>query len=170
MIDETEYDSTPKQTGRGPKNYLGYKGEQYEIIKYLGRKIGQEKTNHYWLAKCECGNEWAINSGNIKLTDRCKSCSSSDNAQKAKYKKAYDGDLYMIAAGPYVKIGSTNNIDVRLRGLQSCNPVECKLVGYWPGMAHLEEQWHKELAHLHVRGEWFLLGKEETPAEQPSAA
>ena len=57
-----------------------------------------------------------------------------------------------------VKIGSSGDVAKRLKNLQRSNHEELELVGHWPKEGGREEAWHKELAHLRVRGEWFDLG------------
>jgi len=64
----------------------------------------------------------------------------------------------MIKCGPYVKIGVTDNIKVRLTSLQSSNPYPIKLIGLWKGEGHREEAWHKALEHCKQTGEWYKLG------------
>jgi hypothetical protein len=75
-----------------------------------------------------------------------------------KYKQNSGNDLYMIRCGPYVKIGVTDNIQVRLISLQSANPYPIKLVGFWKDEGWREESWHLALQHCHQTGEWFKLG------------
>lgn len=137
-------------------DYLGFRGPRFTVKKHLGRI--KKATNHYWLAECDCGNEFEISSGNIKAQTECRKCSSREKQKAQKYSRNQGGDLYMIAAGPYIKIGTTENIEVRLRTIQSTCPLEIKLVGLWKGMAHLEKSWHEALAHAHERGEWFKIG------------
>jgi hypothetical protein len=64
----------------------------------------------------------------------------------------------MIQCGPYVKIGTTSDIDKRLRKLIPDNPYPVKLVGLWRGEGGREEEWHSALKHLHHQGEWYKIG------------
>jgi len=71
--------------------------------------------------------------------------------------------LYLIAAGPYVKIGVSSNIPDRLTILQVGSPVELELlfsVEVREAYA-LERYFHGEFSSQSVRGEWFTLTSED---------
>lgn len=67
-------------------------------------------------------------------------------------------DLYFIKQGNYVKIGVTNDIDRRLKDLQSSNPNPLELLYSGIGEGKDEQLWHNVFAHRHHRGEWFKFG------------
>ena len=53
------------------------------------------------------------------------------------------------------KVGISKNVKARLRGIQSSNPNELKLLGTIEGNEEREEQIHFKLWEYHIRGEWF---------------
>lgn len=61
----------------------------------------------------------------------------------------------LIPNGLY-KIGSTSNVERRLRHIRNASPVEMELVGTIPGDRTLERRIHASLLSSHVRCEWFL--------------
>lgn len=62
--------------------------------------------------------------------------------------------VYVAGFGPYVKIGITINVDVRLAGLQTPEPV--KLYALLEGWAKEEKAFHQRFAEYRLQGEWFL--------------
>ncbi|HEY1956720.1 MAG TPA: GIY-YIG nuclease family protein [Polyangiaceae bacterium] len=56
--------------------------------------------------------------------------------------------------GP-IKIGHGRCPDRRLRGCQSGNPRELRLLGYRPGYRRDERTLHLRFKRLRIRGEWF---------------
>lgn len=65
--------------------------------------------------------------------------------------------LYVIRCGDYVKIGVTNDVDKRLKQLQTGNPSQLVLeyveARYKPEKA---EKWlHQVFQHKRINGEWF---------------
>lgn len=63
--------------------------------------------------------------------------------------------VYFVECGEYLKIGLTNDLQGRMRGLQVGNPTKIKLVGWLSGGRMLEGGLHRRFAHLHCSGEWF---------------
>lgn len=65
--------------------------------------------------------------------------------------------IYFITDGVYVKIGVATNLDKRLKGLQTGNPRELKILysffTEWPYV--VEAKLHKKYKHKHIRCEWF---------------
>jgi len=61
--------------------------------------------------------------------------------------------VYVVGFGPYVKIGITINVDVRLAGLQTPEPV--KLYALLEGWAKEERALHQRFVEYRLRGEWF---------------
>lgn len=68
-------------------------------------------------------------------------------------------DLYFIrekGADGYVKIGRTDNVQSRLKQLQSGNARRLELVRVLPGQGPTEEVWHALFANDRIKGgEWF---------------
>lgn len=67
--------------------------------------------------------------------------------------------IYVIASGPYMKIGITRDLKKRIKGVECHNPHEVRLICYRRVPAHYarraEMQIHAELAAHQHRGEWF---------------
>jgi len=67
--------------------------------------------------------------------------------------------IYVIEAGPDgpLKIGSTVNVEQRMKDLQTGNHEELTIVMSFEGGATLEHQIHKDLKDYQIRksGEWF---------------
>lgn len=115
--------------------------------------------NAYWKCKCVCGTITNVMASSLRtgISTQCKSCHGRQQQRTLKYRQGRGKDLYMIRCGPYIKVGVTDNIEVRLRSIQASNPIPVELIGFWKNEGWREEMWHKELEDLHVRGEWFLL-------------
>tara|TARA_Y100000361_G_C11161446_1_gene347661 strand:- start:6437 stop:6835 length:399 start_codon:yes stop_codon:yes gene_type:complete len=69
--------------------------------------------------------------------------------------------VYMITDGSYIKIGKANDIDRRIRELQTGNPKKLEILHVFEcdeGEANtLEKQIHSDFACLRVHGEWFSM-------------
>jgi T5orf172 domain len=55
----------------------------------------------------------------------------------------------------YIKIGSAENVEKRLKGLQVGNPDKLKILHKTSGGQNLELFLHKKFKEYHIRGEWF---------------
>lgn len=62
--------------------------------------------------------------------------------------------VYVVGFGPYVKIGITSNLNVRLAGLQTPEPVS--VYGLLSGWLREELALHERFAEYRMQGEWFL--------------
>lgn len=74
------------------------------------------------------------------------------------------GTVYVVAFSGYHKIGRTNNLDRRLKGLLPVAfPVQPALRYSFdvPNAAMVERGLHAHFASQRVRGEWFLLTEDE---------
>ena len=60
-----------------------------------------------------------------------------------------------IKCGDYVKIGVSNDVQRRLKDLQSSNPFNIELLYLGENEGCDEEMWHNIYNHRHHRGEWF---------------
>lgn len=69
------------------------------------------------------------------------------------------GHVYLLEAGTGgpVKIGHTRMLKERMEKLQTGNPVELKLIGFFYGGAREERALHARYAAWRLRGEWFLI-------------
>lgn len=70
------------------------------------------------------------------------------------YKTPPRKGVYVIGFGPYVKIGMTTNVDLRMTNLQTPEPV--KLFALIDGWRREELELHKRFAEYRLQGEWFL--------------
>jgi hypothetical protein len=69
-----------------------------------------------------------------------------------------DGVVYFLDCGSMTKIGHTyQQIDRRIKGIETHNPFELTLWGLLPGGVQHEASWHTAFARFRHRGEWFLL-------------
>lgn len=64
--------------------------------------------------------------------------------------------IYFVLCNQYVKIGTTDNMTNRIQSLQSSSPYKLEVLKIMDAPDEYEKQLHKEFAHLHIRGEWFL--------------
>lgn len=96
----------------------------------------------------------------------CKDCVLESQNSKIKIKKqskARPHYIYYITDGEHVKIGCSNNPLKRLKGLQTSNPRELKIiktvmVAYYGHLAKASEtKLHEYYKKYRVRGEWFTL-------------
>lgn len=69
--------------------------------------------------------------------------------------KKGDRVVYFIAQGPYVKIGTTNDFERRLKQLRFWSPVQFTVLGIAHGGFALERQIMRRFAASRVHGEWF---------------
>lgn len=72
------------------------------------------------------------------------------------------GVIYFVQAGPggSIKIGTTSDLDRRLRELQTGNPVSLILLGTIPGSREEEHVVQSMFKHLQMEGEWFRPGED----------
>lgn len=83
-----------------------------------------------------------------------------------------EGLVYVIgpAESSVVKIGTTVNVDARLRGMQTSNPL--LLIARWTcrGNVELENFLHRRFDGIRMKGEWFDFGDADPIAEVSAAA
>ena len=116
--------------------------------------------NALWHAECTvCGHQSVVQ-WSARTKSGCKACHGRKQVRHVQYRRQQEKphDLYMLKCGPYIKVGVTNNIKIRLAGIQSANPYPVELVGLWEGEGWREEEWHNALKDAHHNGEWFKLG------------
>jgi hypothetical protein len=70
------------------------------------------------------------------------------------------GNVYLIreTLSRLVKIGYSDNVTKRHKGLQTSNPNQLELLGHMPGDRDLEDALHERFKKRRVRGEWFDFG------------
>lgn len=82
----------------------------------------------------------------------------SDNGYKGR-----NGFIYIIKADKYVKIGVADDINYRLRQIQSTCPIRLEIINFWKinNTYHYEKFLHKRYKQYRVHGEWFALPADE---------
>lgn len=98
-----------------------------------------------------------LTSGQIKLA---KSLVTPKQVKPSESKKYY---VYVISDGSNIKIGMSNNVEARLKNLQTSNSSELLVVWkYYTGRcskeaAKVEKMLHRACKEHHIRGEWFKM-------------
>ena len=67
------------------------------------------------------------------------------------------GFVCFIAAGPFVKVGYSENPNARIKSIQTSNPYDVELIGVIRGGLSREAEVLRQLSHAHHRREWFHL-------------
>ena len=65
--------------------------------------------------------------------------------------------VYFVRADGRVKIGKANNVDKRLRDLQTSAPHELELLAVARGGLAEEAAYHRRFVQDRLHGEWFTL-------------
>ena len=63
--------------------------------------------------------------------------------------------IYFISQREFIKIGFSDDVDQRIKELQTASPLELKLVGTMPGAFQTECELHKIFESYRKNGEWF---------------
>lgn len=107
-----------------------------------------------WVCECYCGTVKELISHNLRfIAHQCKSCASKERNRKQVSSVARD--LYLIKCGDYVKIGSTANLQQRIKDLQVYNPYKIEVLGYWKDFGWMEPSFHTVFDSSRIHGEWF---------------
>jgi hypothetical protein len=137
------------------------------VVRSFSHQNNDAARNAIWNIEClDCGYTTKA-PFRPKTKHGCKRCHGRNMQKLIKYKQSRGKDLYMFRCGPYVKIGVSDNVPLRLAAVQASNPYPVELTGFWEGEGHREEEWHNALQHLHVSGEWFKIGSRECACELP---
>ena len=89
--------------------------------------------NWFYLCQCTCGKQGTVQGTKLRnnKSSQCKSCTCKANGRKGIYAKNVGTDLYVIKCNDhYYKIGTTLNIEGRLKTIKSNNPYELTCVYY----------------------------------------
>jgi hypothetical protein len=73
---------------------------------------------------------------------------------------AYEHHVYWAYSAGRIKIGTSNNVPDRLRGLSGQSPHPVTIIMTRPGSIDLERKLHACLDSLRLHGEWFRLTTE----------
>lgn len=139
------------------EDMIGLRFNKWTVLEYSHKN--ERSGNWYYLCQCDCGvlaqvKGSSLRNGNSK---QCKKCASKENGRKGLYSQNEGRDLYLIGCGPFVKIGTTNDLTERLRTIQSGNPFDLVVEYYGIGEGNMEEYWHSEFKDKHHKGEWYRL-------------
>jgi hypothetical protein len=71
--------------------------------------------------------------------------------------------VYVLYCEGYCKVGITNNINKRIKTLQTGNPflIQLVLFNIVNNAADLEKKLHKKYKHKNIRNEWFYLDNDD---------
>jgi hypothetical protein len=87
------------------------------------------------------------------------------NARKSNKKRNPHSNIYILAIPElkYYKIGVSKNPHRRVTDIQSCIPFKSEMIynEYFINAYDVEEEIHKTLQEMHVKGEWFKLTDEQ---------
>ena len=126
-------------------------------MKY-GKWTVEEDRGRYSLCRCECDCVSTVRTSDLKAgySTQCKYCSAKEKGRKGLNSQVKQ-HLYMISTGPFLKIGSTDDIQGRFRKIQlGCPyPVKLEYVGIDEGF--LEPTYHEIFDECKLEGEWFRL-------------
>lgn len=65
--------------------------------------------------------------------------------------------VYVVRSGDFIKVGVTDDLKRRFRGLQATNPFDLELVASFPGDLDLERYIHRYFVADRHRFEWFRI-------------
>lgn len=136
-----------------------------------GKKFGKVTVESYvdnhplsgnamWQVRCDCGKVFITRSSRLLggTCTQCLSCRGKNNGSETKYINGR-GDLYMIRAGDFIKIGVSEDVQDRIKHIQYNCPLTVELIYHGVGEASDEKFWHQVYSHRHHRGEWFNFKK-----------
>jgi hypothetical protein len=132
---------------------------ELEETGYLRRTRGRKSSGGFytWLEVFDVPNQFA---------------KSTDGREHGIVPKDGEGMVYVVGPdeGSVVKIGTTVNVEARLRGMQTSHPL--LLIARWtcPGNVELESYLHRRFDDIRMRGEWFNFGDVDPIAEVSAAA
>ena len=148
------------------EDMIGLRFNKWTVLEYSHKH--ERSGNWYYLCRCDCGNTGTVKGANLRNngSKQCKQCSGKVNGRKGIYAQNKDNDLYVINCldlnnNDLYKIGTTSNLEERLRTMSSGNPFELEVTFYAKGKGHMEEYFHNMFKHLHWKGEWYCLGIDE---------
>ena len=144
------------------EDMIGLRFNKWTVLEHSPKK--NRSGNWFYLCRCDCGNTGVVQGSKLRTqkTTQCKKCSAKLNGRKGLYAKNAETDLYVIKSGEhYYKIGTTLNIEERLRTIKSNNPEDISCVYYGKGRGHEEEFWHKYFKKHHWEGEWYVFNDEQ---------
>ncbi len=132
---------------------IGQKFNKWTVVEF------DSKTKHHnslYKCICECGKISIVKDTSLRhnKSTQCKSCSSKINGRKGLDAQSKQ-HLYFIRCGDYIKIGSTNNVERRIKDLTNSNPYPVELIKVILDQGHLESIYHEQYKDKRIHGEWF---------------
>jgi hypothetical protein len=138
-------------------------GESFN--KWLVLSFSHKNTagNWFYTCRCKCGTESTVSATNLRTggSKQCKLCAGKQNGKKGVYAQNVGSSLYVIRCESYYKIGTTKNIEERVRTIKAGNPFQLEVVYYGIDKGETEEYWHQYFKDKHHSGEWYCLNKED---------
>ena len=139
------------------KNRIGLKYGRLTVVEFSHIAKTQGR-NAYWKCVCDCGNETIVGSQHLgKGTNSC-GCSARE-LSRTRVKQLHDKGkhLYFITCGEFTKIGRADDVELRLKQLQSACPHEMEINYVMENQGHLEKFYHNLYKDKLHRGEWYRL-------------
>ena len=144
------------------EDMIGVRFNKWTVLEYSHKN--ERSGNWFYICKCDCGNTATVTGTNLRndKSKQCKSCATKVNGRKGIYAQNSETDLYVIKCNDhYYKIGTTSNIEQRLRTIKSNNPYALTCVYHGKGRGNEEEFWHKYFKKHHWEGEWYVFNNEQ---------
>jgi len=140
------------------EDMLGKSFNKWLVLKYSHQN---KSGNWFYKCKCECGNEGVVSGSNLRTgnSTQCKKCSGKQNGRKG-LDVCVKKHLYIITCGEYIKIGSSDNTERRLKNLQGYNPYPIEVNLCLEDQGYLEPAMHRVAKQFHHHGEWFKISYE----------
>ena len=114
--------------------------------------------NRYWVCECSCGSTKAVEGSRLRKgkTTKCQRCSGRENGRKGLDTQANTSKyLYAIRCGEYFKIGVTDNVERRVKDMESNCPYPIEILYVMDNEQGAEAMYHEIFEYRHHRGEWF---------------
>ena len=138
----------------------------------LGKGISQRKEDGLYIARvCINKHRYSISDSDLEklkekffnLRDFACNKNKKDELQKIDeitrkaIKENKGGYVYFITDGQYVKIGTTNDLNMRLKFLQTGNPRELSILHsvFCNNPFQTESMYHELFKNRHVLNEWY---------------
>jgi hypothetical protein len=137
---------------------IGKKFNKWTVTDFSHKKNG----NSYYSCICDCGKTGIVKDSNLKFdgSKQCKWCSGKQNGRKG-LDAAVKKHLYIVTCGEYIKIGSSDNIERRIKNLKGYNPYPLTVNLSLEDQGYLEPAMHRVAKEFHHHGEWFKISYED---------
>ena len=101
------------------------------------------------------GRAYVITDENLRWITKALEREAIENYGRNERAKGNSGVVYFIEGGDFIKIGFTRSPAARSKHLMTDSPYEPKVLHLEPGTYKTEKLFHRQFAHLRIRGEWF---------------